>query len=128
MSRILLVEDSPTQAYATTRVLERHGYEVIVAKNGEDGVALAKVENPDLVIMDVVMPGANGYQATRALSGGKDTQHIPVVMMTSKGQTTDKLWGLRQGALGYLVKPVNEKELLATVDGLLDQLDQLAMN
>lgn len=119
MRRILLVEDSPTQAYATTKVLERNGYEVIVANNGEDGVARARSHAPDLVIMDVVMPGANGFQATRAIAGHKETENIPVVMLTSKSEVTDKLWALRQGALGYLVKPVQEQELLATVNNLL---------
>lgn len=120
MHRILLVEDSPTQAYVTTKVLERNGYEVIVAANGEDGVAAAKDQSPDLVIMDVVMPGKNGYHATRKIVNGEDTENIPVVMLSSKDQTTDKIWALRQGAMGYLVKPVPEQELLDTVGNLLE--------
>ena len=119
MRRILLVEDSRTQAYVTSKVLEQNGYEVIVAENGEDGVELAKHHSPDLVIMDVVMPGAGGYRATRQLSNDKSTETIPVVMMSAKDQVTDKIWALRQGALGYLVKPVKEKELLDTVNNLI---------
>ena len=120
MRRILLVEDSPTQAYVTTKVLERNGYEVIVAGTGEDGIAFAKDKFPDLVIMDIIMPGGNGYHATRKIANNEGTENIPVVMLTSKDQVTDKLWALRQGAMGYLVKPVQEKELLDTVDNLLN--------
>ncbi len=119
MRRILLVEDSPTQAYATTKVLERNGYEVIVAENGKVGIEYAKTQSPDLVIMDVVMPEANGFEAARKISRNEDTGEIPVVMLSSKSQLTDKLWALRQGAMGYLVKPVQEKELVDTIDNLL---------
>jgi twitching motility two-component system response regulator PilH len=119
MKRILLVEDSTTQAFFTTRVLEKNGYEVIVATNGEEGIEYARQMSPDLVIMDVVMPGANGFQATRAITMGVKTKHIPVVMLSSKDQTADKVWALRQGAVNYLVKPVQEKELIATVGHLL---------
>ena len=119
MRRILLVEDSPTQAYSTSKVLERNGYEVIVAVNGEDGVAFAKERVPDLVIMDIVMEGINGYEATRKISADARTSRIPVVMMTSKDQVTDKLWAFKQGALGYLVKPVQEQELVSTINNLL---------
>jgi twitching motility two-component system response regulator PilH len=119
MKRILLVEDSTTQAFFTSRVLERNGYEVIVASNGDEGIEYAKQMSPDLVIMDVVLPGANGFQATRAITNGVKTKHIPVVMLSSKDQTADKVWALRQGAINYLVKPVREEELLATVGHLL---------
>jgi twitching motility two-component system response regulator PilH len=119
MRRILLVEDSRTQAYVTSKVLERNGYEVIVAANGEEGVNLAKNHSPDLVIMDVVMPGAGGYRATREIANSKETEKIPVVMMSAKDQITDKIWALRQGAMGYLVKPVKERELLDTINNLL---------
>jgi twitching motility two-component system response regulator PilH len=121
MKRILLVEDSTTQAFFTTRVLEKNGYEVIVATNGDDGIEYARQMSPDLVIMDVVMPGANGFQATRAITKGLKTRHIPVVMMSSKDQTADKVWALRQGAINYLVKPVQEAELIATVGQLLGE-------
>ncbi len=121
MSRILLVEDSPTQAYTTTKVLERNGYEVIVAEDGQEGLSLAKEESPDLVIMDVVMPNTNGFEATRKLAKDKNTSHIPVIMMSTKDQPTDKIWGLRQGAQTYLVKPVRARELVATVNQLLSK-------
>ena len=121
MRKILLIEDSPTQAYVTSKVLERNGYEVILAENGEDGVVVAREQSPDLVIMDVVMPGKNGYEATRKIANDELTARIPVVMMTTKSEVTDKLWALRQGALGYLVKPVAEDELVSTISNLLDQ-------
>ncbi|HEX7026479.1 MAG TPA: response regulator [Gammaproteobacteria bacterium] len=119
MRRILLVEDSPTQAYTTSKVLEKNGYEVIVAANGEDGVSFAKEKSPDLVIMDVVMNGINGYEATRKIANDERTSRIPVVMLTTKDQVTDKLWAFKQGALGYLVKPVQEQELVSTINNLL---------
>ena len=119
MHRILLVEDSPTQAYAVQKFLESEGFEVIIAKDGEEGVSYALNESPDLVIMDVVMPGTSGFQATRRITNNKATENIPVVMLTSKNQVADKLWAYRQGALGYLVKPVQEPELLKTVNHLL---------
>jgi len=110
--KILVVDDSPTERFFITDLLTRNGYQVITAENGEEGIAKAKAELPDLVIMDVVMPGLNGYQATRTLTRDEVTKNIPVIVCTSKGQETDKIWGLRQGAMDYLVKPVNPEELL----------------
>lgn len=119
MALILLVEDSPTQAYTTSRMLEKRGHRVVVAKSGKEGVQLAKEQTPDLVIMDIVMPDTNGFQATRAITGDASTSHIPIIMVSTKSQTTDKLWGLRQGAMSYLTKPLEERELITTVDHLL---------
>jgi twitching motility two-component system response regulator PilH len=112
---ILVVDDSPTERHVLTEVLTQNGYQVITAENGEEGVNKAKKELPDLVIMDVVMPGMNGYQATRMLTRDEATRHIPVIVCTSKGQETDRIWGLRQGAIDYLVKPVDTKELLTKI-------------
>jgi twitching motility two-component system response regulator PilH len=98
--------------------LSRHGYLVITAENGEQGVAKAKHELPDLILMDVVMPGINGYQATRTLTREETTRHIPVIMCTSKNQETDRIWGMRQGAQDYLVKPVDHNALLAKIAAL----------
>jgi twitching motility two-component system response regulator PilH len=120
MARILLVEDSPTQAFVTSRMLEGIGHRVMIAGNGRQGIEYAKKHTPDLIIMDVIMPDANGYQATRTLSNDPQTSHIPIVILSSKDQVTDKLWGLRQGAMSYLTKPVEEKELVETVTHLLD--------
>lgn len=119
MNRILLVEDSPTQAYTTTKMLEKNGYTVIHVKNGQDAVNCAMEQSPDLVLMDIVMADGNGFEATRKLARNENTRGIPVVMLSSKDQATDRLWAQRQGAKDYLVKPVREQELVKTVSGLL---------
>jgi twitching motility two-component system response regulator PilH len=119
MARILIVDDSPTETFAFKTVLEKHGHEVLNAENGADGVALARQEKPDLVLMDIVMPGLNGFQATRQLAKGGETAHIPVIIVTTKDQETDRVWGKRQGAKGYLVKPVQEDLLMTTVNKAL---------
>lgn len=119
MARILIVDDSPTEVKKISSLLEKHNHEVLTADNGADGVAKARAESPDLVLMDVVMPGLNGFQATRQLTRSPDTADIPVVIVTTKDQETDRVWGTRQGAKGYLVKPVKEDELIKTIDDLL---------
>jgi twitching motility two-component system response regulator PilH len=118
VKKILVVDDSPTERHFMVELLTKNGYVVVTAENGEEGIAKAKVELPDLVLMDVVMPGLNGYQATRTLTRDEVTKHIPVIVCTSKGQETDKIWGLRQGAHDYLVKPVNPDELLKKIAAL----------
>ena len=119
MARILIVDDSPTETFAFKAMLDKHGHEVLTAENGADGVALARQELPDVVLMDIVMPGLNGFQATRQLTKGADTAHIPVIIVTTKDQETDRVWGRRQGASGYLVKPVAEQELVDTINAVL---------
>lgn len=118
IKKILVVNDSPTERHVMVELLTKNGYQVVTAESGEEGVTKAKAEKPDLIIMDVVMPGLNGYQATRTLTRDDDTKNIPVLMCTSKGQETDKIWGLRQGAQDYLVKPVNPEELLGKIAAL----------
>jgi twitching motility two-component system response regulator PilH len=112
---ILVVDDSPTERHVLSELLTQNGYRVITAVNGEEGVEKARKFLPNLILMDVVMPGLNGYQATRTLTRDETTKHIPVIVCTSKGQETDKIWGLRQGALDYLVKPVNAEDLLLKI-------------
>lgn len=118
VKKILVVDDSPTERHFMAELLTKNGYQVVTADSGEDGIVKAKAEHPDLIIMDVVMPGLNGYQATRTLTRDDETKNIPVFVCTSKGQETDKIWGLRQGAQDYLVKPVNPEELLAKIAAL----------
>ena len=113
--KVLIVDDSPTETYKLTSMLEKNGHTVITAGNGEDGVAMAKAELPHLVLMDIVMPGLNGFQATRQLSKAPETANIPVIIVTTKDQETDRVWGMRQGAKAYLTKPIDEKELLSTI-------------
>ena len=119
MARILIVDDSPTEVRKISSILEKHKHEIITADNGADGVAVARKQQPDLVLMDVVMPGLNGFQATRQLARSEETANIPVVIVTTKDQETDRVWGTRQGARGYLVKPVDESELIRTINELI---------
>lgn len=116
---ILVVDDSPTERFFLADLLARKGYKVITAENGDEAVAKIKSERPSLVLMDVVMPGQSGYQVTRALSRDPDTQRIPVVLCTSKSNETDRIWGLRQGARDYLIKPIRPDELLSKIAGLV---------
>ena len=118
INKILVVDDSPTERHVLVELLTRKGYQVLTAESGEEGIEKAKSEQPDLVLMDVVMPGLNGYQATRTLTRDDATKHIPVIVCTSKGQETDKIWGLRQGAQDYMVKPITPGELLAKIAAL----------
>ena len=118
IKKILVVDDSPTERHVLVELLTRKGYQVLTAESGEEGIEKAKNEQPDLVLMDVVMPGLNGYQATRTLTRDDSTKHIPVIVCTSKGQETDKIWGLCQGAQDYMVKPINPEELLAKIAAL----------
>lgn len=118
IKNILVVDDSATERHITGGILTKGGYTVTFAEDGESGVAKAKSDLPDLVVMDVVMPGLNGFQATRAITTDDATKHIPVIICTTKGQETDKIWGLRQGAADYVVKPVNPEELLKKIAAL----------
>ena len=100
MARILVVDDSPTETHQFVNALARHGHQVLTAASGSDGIDLACEEQPDVVLMDVVMPGINGFQATRQLTRNDDTSHIPVIIVSSKSQDADRVWGARQGACG----------------------------
>lgn len=119
MARILLIEDSPTESAVMTQLLERNGHVVITSGSAEDGIEACRRERPDLVLMDVVLPGMNGFQATRALSRDAETKAIPVLIVSTKGMDTDKAWGLRQGAKDYIVKPPREDELISRINELL---------
>ena len=119
MPLILIVDDSPTEVHVMQTALQRHGYRTVVAADGEEGVRLARQVRPDLIFMDIVMPGVNGYQATRTLTNDPDTRSIPIVMVTSKGQETDRIWGLRQGAIDYLVKPISGNQLIEKAQAAL---------
>lgn len=111
MARILIVDDSPSQLMGIRRIVEKLGHQAITAEDGADGVEKAKAELPDLILMDVVMPNLNGFQATRAITRESTTGHIPVILVTTKDQDTDRVWGMRQGAKAYLTKPFSENEL-----------------
>ena len=111
MARILIVDDSPSQLEGLKRLVEKLGHQALTANDGAAGVETARRDHPDLVLMDVVMPNLNGFQATRAISKDPETSDIPVILVTTKDQETDKVWGMRQGAKAYVTKPVNEAEL-----------------
>jgi twitching motility two-component system response regulator PilH len=119
MARILIVDDSPTDVQALKGMLQKGGHIVSDVSTGEEAISKVKTEKPDVVIMDVVMPGVNGFQATRQLSKDPETAHIPVIVVSSKSQDTDRMWALRQGAKEYLVKPVKENDLNAKVKAVL---------
>ena len=118
MARILVVDDSPTETHQFVNALSKNGHQVLTAASGSDGISMAAEELPDVILMDVVMPGINGYQATRTISREESTSGIPIIMCTSKDLPTDKIWGMRQGAFDYLVKPVNLDELLERIGKL----------
>ena len=119
MAKILVVDDSAVQAKAISKMLERHGHNTIVAHDGNACINLAAQELPDLIVLDIVMPELNGFQATRQITRNPSTEHIPILLVSGKNQETDKQWGFRQGAKGYIVKPLQEKELIKTVQDLL---------
>jgi twitching motility two-component system response regulator PilH len=119
MARVLIVDDSPTDVLNLKTILQKAGHTVIEASSGHDVLDRVKLDKPDVVIMDVVMPGVNGFQATRTLSKDPATGHIPVIVVSSKNQETDRVWALRQGAREYLVKPVKETDLLGKINALL---------
>ena len=112
---ILIVDDSPTERHVLSELLKKAGYEVIASDSGEDSIQKAKALLPDLILMDIVMPGLNGFQATRVISRDEVTKDIPIIICTTKSQETDKIWGLRQGARDYVVKPIQRDALLRKI-------------
>ena len=118
VQRILIVEDSPTDRHFLVELLTRHGFQVTTAETAEDALDQSRRVQPDLILMDVVLPGASGYQATRALRRDKATSAIPVIICSSRTQESDKVWGLRQGARDYIAKPVDQHELLSKIAAL----------
>jgi len=124
MARILIVDDSPSQLLGIQRIVEKLGHETITATDGAAGVEAAKASLPDLVLMDVVMPNLNGFQATRTLKREPTTQNIPVILVTTKDQDTDRMWGMRQGARAYITKPFSEDELSEVIERVFSRGDE----
>ena len=118
IKKILIVDDSPTDRQFLLEKLSKHGYQCVTAEGGDEAIAKSKSEQPDLVLMDVVMPGTNGYEATRAIARDGATRHIPVIICTGRKQETDRVWGLRQGAIDYLMKPIDPRVLLERIAAL----------
>ena len=123
MALVMIVDDSPTEVHVMKTALERHGFETVSAADGSECINLAREMRPDLILMDVVMPVVNGYQATRTLHRDPTTKSIPVVMVTTRDQETDRIWGMRQGAVDYITKPVTEADLVAKAQEVLDRTE-----
>jgi len=121
MATILIIDDSPTELHLFQNMLEKGGFDTLVADSGEEGVRQAGASRPDCILMDVVMPGMNGFQATRKITQDPRTSNIPVILITTKDQETDKIWGMRQGAVEYIVKPIGQKDLVAKINSVMSQ-------
>ncbi|MCL5798748.1 MAG: response regulator [Gammaproteobacteria bacterium] len=119
MAKILIVDDSPTEVHILRSALVKYGHNIVTATSGEEALEVARIERPDLILMDVVMPGMNGFQATRKLSLDPEMKSIPVIVVSNKSQETDRIWGIRQGAKDYLTKPVSEATLIESVRKVL---------
>ncbi len=117
---ILIVDDSATDRQLLIRILKEHPYTLITAETGEEAISLSESHQPDCILMDVVMPAMNGFEATRHLKKTASTQHIPVIMVSSKDQEIDKVWSQKQGARAYITKPVVEQALINTVDEVVN--------
>ncbi len=115
INKILIVDDSPTERLYLTDILVKNGFAVSTAVNGDEAIERIRAERPELILMDVVMPGSNGFQVTRAIARDPELAALPVIICSSKNQETDRIWGMRQGARDYLVKPVDPQLLLASI-------------
>lgn len=118
IKNVLVVDDSPTDRAVLSDILTKNHYVVLIAESGEEAITRSKQLLPDLILMDIVMPGINGFQATRTIARDQATRHIPIIICTTKGQETDKTWGLRQGARDYVIKPINPTELVGKIQAL----------
>ncbi len=116
MAKILIVDDSEAYLHSLAKLVEAEGHEVITANSGEQGVEEAKAAVPDVILMDIVMPGMSGFQATRKIAKEDATKDIPIIFVTTKDQETDRIWGMRQGATAYITKPVDKKELVSAIN------------
>jgi twitching motility two-component system response regulator PilH len=119
MAQIMIVDDSPTDAHLLQKMLEKNGHRTMTVGNGSEGIEVARLVKPDVILMDIVMPVLDGFQATRELSANPETASIPVIIVTRKDQKVDRVWGMRQGARDYLTKPVSENALLSLISEAL---------
>ena len=119
MPKILIVDDSPTQLYSLQKIVEEGGHQAVTAESGERAIEIAADENPELILLDIVMPGMSGYQAKRKLGRNESTRHIPVIFVSVKSSEADMAWGLRQGVSEYITKPVNRHKLLSAISAAM---------
>jgi len=119
MAKILIVEDNPIDMAAVSEIIENLGHSIVKAEDGETGLEVAKNENPDLIVLDIILPGMNGFEVCRALKSDPATENFNIVMMTTKDQDSDKFWGMKQGADDYLTKPIEADALTAAINKLL---------
>lgn len=119
MPMVLIVDDSPTELHVMQQMLARNGFDTMLAEDGDQAIATAVQQAPDVILMDVVMPGTNGFQATRQLSRNPKTAAIPIIMVTTKDQESDRVWGMRQGATEYMTKPIGEADLVEKIRSVM---------
>jgi twitching motility two-component system response regulator PilH len=119
MTKILIVDDSPAQLHQLRQIVEGGGHQTVTADSGERALEIAEHERPSVILMDIVMPGMSGYQATRRLTRKEDTCNIPVIFVSSRSNETDRVWGMRQGAKDYVTKPVNPQALLSAISAAM---------
>lgn len=119
MPKVLIIDDSAVERTIIAKVMTALGYTIVEANDGEEGEAKAIELKPDIIVLDVVMPKKDGFQVCRNLKKMPETAKIPVIMITSKNQDSDKFWGMKQGAIAYLVKPFNEDDLVSAVNKAL---------
>jgi twitching motility two-component system response regulator PilH len=115
MAKVLIVDDSPAQIFTLRKLVEDWGHEVLIAENGNQALEIARLEQPHVILMDIVMPGMSGFQTTRKLSKDQHTHGIPVIFVSTKSSDTDRVWGMRQGATAFVTKPVNPELLLSAI-------------
>ncbi len=115
MAKVLIVDDSPTQVFTLKKLVEEWGHETLIAVNGEEALAMARNEQPNVILMDIVMPGMSGFQTTRKLSKDLATHSIPVILVSTMDGEADRVWGMRQGATAYVTKPVNAASLFSAI-------------
>ena len=115
MAKVLIVDDSPTQIFTLKNLVQEWGHEALIAENGSQAIEIAHQEQPDVILMDIIMPGMSGFQATRKLSRDPATRAIPVIFVSTKDGEADRVWGMRQGAIGFVTKPINPDLLLTAI-------------
>lgn len=122
MIKVLIVDDSPAQVFSLKKLIENWGHEALTAENGAQALQIARQEQPNVILMDIVMPGMSGFQATRKLSKDKTTHNIPVIFVSKKDDETDLIWGMRQGATAFITKPVDPQELFAAISKAINAI------